>query len=488
MIVDGTPDVSHTEQITFVLRYVHKAEDNVWAIKERLLLFEDCEKKKGKDIANLLCIVLQRNGIDLQHCRGQGYDNGSNMSGIYNGVQALILEKNPQAIFCPCSAHSLNLCGVHATESSAVVKSFFGNIQKLYNLFSGSPSRWKVLQDNTEMSLHRMSDTRWSARIDAVKPLVKRPREILHSLHTLKEDFDLPGDLYNEVTSLTTWFQSFEFVVLATFWFKTLQAVNDVNCLLQGTQLTLDEEIRLLKSLLNDLQRIRESWSVLIEEASVVAVNLGFEESFMQKRLRRSKIYFDEDRRNAYEHANEEERFRVDVFYVALDKLIQEIKTRFQKAEKINNMFSFIWNPSTDDAESSVAKAIKLSEFYSGDLNAGDFSEETRHLASVGIPLFGKVSSLELLNKIYQKGLQNIFPQTCVALRIFITIPVSVAEGERSFSKLTIVKNHLRSTMGQDRLLSLLLLSCEHDLAKSLNYDDIIHTFASSRARRIHLS
>ena len=151
-------------------------------------------------------------------------------------------------------------------------------------------------------------------------------------------------------------------------------------------------------------------------------------------------------------------------------------------------MFSFIWNPSTDDAESSVAKAIKLSEFYSGDLNAVGFSEETHHLASVGIPLFGKVSSLELLNKIYQKGLQNIFPQTCVALRIFITIPVSVAEGERSFSKLAIVKNHLRSTMGQDRLLSLLLLSCEHDLAKSLNYDDIIHTFASSRARRIHLS
>ena len=154
VIVDGTPDVSHTEQITFVLRYVHKAEDGVWTIKERLLLFEDCEKKKGKDIADLLCVDLQKNGIDLQHCRGQGYDNGSNMSGIYNGLQALILQKNPQAIFCPCSAHSLNLCDVHAGESSAVVKSFFGNIQKLYNLFSGSPSWWKVLQDNSGVSLH----------------------------------------------------------------------------------------------------------------------------------------------------------------------------------------------------------------------------------------------------------------------------------------------------------------------------------------------
>jgi len=59
------------------------------------------------------------------------------------------------------------------------MKSFFGNVQKLYNLFSGSHARWKVLQEAAQLSLHRMSDTCWSARIDAVRPLVKRPREIV---------------------------------------------------------------------------------------------------------------------------------------------------------------------------------------------------------------------------------------------------------------------------------------------------------------------
>ena len=175
-IVDGTPDVSHTEQITFVLRYAHRSQDNVWEIKERFLKYEDCEEKKGRDIAQPICKVLEESGIQLQNCRGQGYDNGSNMTGIYRGAQAIILEKNPQAIFSPCSAHSLNLCGVHAAESSVVMKSFFGNVQKLYNLFSGSPARWKVLQEIAQLSLHQMSDTRWSARIDAVKPLAKRPR------------------------------------------------------------------------------------------------------------------------------------------------------------------------------------------------------------------------------------------------------------------------------------------------------------------------
>ena len=175
------------------------------------------------------------------------------------------------------------------------------------------------------------------------------------------------------------------------------------------------------------------------------------------------------------------------MFFSALDKLIEEIRRRSQKAEEINRMFSFIWNRNTDDTDSDVSKAVELSKFYSNDLNADDFCEEIRHLASVGTELFGNVSSLHLLNLIHKRGLQNIFPQTCIALRIFITMPVSVAKGERSFSKLAIVKNHLRSSMGQDPLSSLVLLSCEHDLAKALNYDSLIDTFASARARRVNI-
>ena len=238
---------------------------------------------------------------------------------------------------------------------------------------------------------------------------------------------------------------------------------------------------------MKDLQCIRDSWSAIVEESRLVAANLGFEESFKQKRKIKQKIFHNEDRRNVHEHATEEDKFRIEVFYAALDKAIQEIGERAQKAKEINNRFSFIWNWELP-ADIAASKAVKLAKFYPSDISTDDIIEEVHHIASIGKELFGQVSSLELLNLIYKKGLQNIFPQTCIALRIFITIPVSVAEGERSFSKLAIVKNCLRSTMKQDRLSSLVLLSCEHDLAKSLNYDRIIDTFASSRARRIQLS
>ena len=154
------------------------------------------------------------------------------MAGIYNGVQAAILEKNPQALFSSCSAHSLNLCGVHGSESSAVVKSFWGNIQRLYTLFSSS----FLLEDfarGSGVSLHKLSTTRWSARIEAVKALVKRPREIFNALKGLRDHY-LPGDVCNDVENLIQWLQSLEFVLLIRIWFKVLQTINDASVLLHG--------------------------------------------------------------------------------------------------------------------------------------------------------------------------------------------------------------------------------------------------------------
>ena len=84
IIVDATLDSAHIEQTTFLLRFV-KNVDGVWEIQERFLLFADCNKKKGIDIANLILKILADHNLSISNCRGQGYDNGSNMSGCYNG-------------------------------------------------------------------------------------------------------------------------------------------------------------------------------------------------------------------------------------------------------------------------------------------------------------------------------------------------------------------------------------------------------------------
>nr|XP_047143104.1 52 kDa repressor of the inhibitor of the protein kinase-like [Hydra vulgaris] len=160
IITDSTPDSSHSEQITFVFRFLHFNDNQLWEVKERFLKLEELEKKKGSDITKLILNVLEENELDIKNCRGQGYNNGAKMASIYIGVQALIRQNIPQAIFIPCSARSVNLCAVHAIESSVPAKSYFGNIQKQYNLFGSSPVRWKILQEETGQSLHKLSVTR----------------------------------------------------------------------------------------------------------------------------------------------------------------------------------------------------------------------------------------------------------------------------------------------------------------------------------------
>nr|XP_047137555.1 zinc finger MYM-type protein 1-like [Hydra vulgaris] len=372
------------------------------------------------------------------------------MAGIYNGVQALIRQNNPQAIFIPCSAHSLNLCAVYAIESSAPAKSYFGNIQKLYNLFSSSPVRWKILQEETGQSLHKLSVTQWSSRIESVKPLAKKPREILKLLHRLKE-LDLPGE------------------------------INNVSLLLQSTQLTLDDEVKILNVTLMDLDRIRLSWDLILIEATEVAKNFKFDKIMFSVKRTRKKIISDETA--GYNHEEASKNFECNVFNVALDNLTSQMRSRFKVIEEECSKFSFLWSLQKSQTDQELGlKAENLAKLYPEDLCKNKFSDEVRHFFSVRRNILASEKPVELLNEVYAKGLHSIFPQVCVSLRIFLTFPVSTSEGERSSSKLAIIKNYLRSTMGQERLCYLMILSIESDLAINVNSN-----FAAKKARKISM-
>ena len=116
---------------------------------------------------------------------------------------------------------------------------------------------------------------------------------------------------------------------------------------------------------------------------------------------------------------------------------------------------------------------------YSVDVS-NDLTEEVLFLKNIHIANFGNATlrPIKLLNKIYELKLSSMFPNCCIALRLFCTLPVTVAEGERSFSTLDRVKNCKRSTMKQDRLSALSILSIESELTRKLDYNDMIERFA----------
>jgi len=50
-----------------------------------------------------------------------------------------------------------------------------------------------------------------------------------------------------------------------------------------------------------------------------------------------------------------------------------------------------------------------------------------------------------------------------------------------------LIKNRLRTSMGQDRLISLMVLSIESDILRGLSFDDLIDEFASKKSRKVPL-
>ena len=106
IICDEASDASNKEQLLFCLRYLNNDGD----ICEDCLKFIQCKSGlTGKDLYNEVTEELSSFGLDLQNCRGKGYDDAGAVSGHVNGLPALILRENSQALYGHCASDRFNL-------------------------------------------------------------------------------------------------------------------------------------------------------------------------------------------------------------------------------------------------------------------------------------------------------------------------------------------------------------------------------------------
>ena len=78
--------------------------------------------------------------------RGQSYDGASNMSGVYNGLQAKLKEHSKNAFYIWCSSHRLNLVLANAANCIPEAKTFFGVLEQIYTILTASHKRFAMLE------------------------------------------------------------------------------------------------------------------------------------------------------------------------------------------------------------------------------------------------------------------------------------------------------------------------------------------------------
>ena len=140
--VDSTLDITHSDQLTIIVRYINMVD---YQPVERFLTFINISNHTGKNLADTLLQFLSNQNIHFNNCRGQTYDNASNISGKYIGMQQILKNKNSLVHYIPCAAHSLNVVGQSAVNCCIEAVSFFEILNRLYTFFVASTYRWDVM-------------------------------------------------------------------------------------------------------------------------------------------------------------------------------------------------------------------------------------------------------------------------------------------------------------------------------------------------------
>jgi hypothetical protein len=438
--------------------------------------------------------------LPLEDCRCQCYDNAAVMSGRISGVQKRILDKNPLALFLNCDNHSLNLSAVHAAAEETLAVTFFSTVEGVYTFFAHSTVRWQQLKDVVKCTVKRESDTRWSSREEAVKVIMENIDQLVKLLEDMTNRQKHTTETCVNAQQLLDNILTYNFLCLRHFWNIVLGRINRVQKRLQDPTMNFREAAADLECL---IVFFHEHHHDICEHAmsygKCKCEEWGIE---IERRVRRRRRMPGELARDAG-LTTEQEVSRV--LNSILDRLVSEMTDRFSRLRDLNTKFGFLLDTKSlllqhevpDDAGDKDgelrSQCLHFGETYSSDVNGNELLQEVfdcrlliKQRQQKGSDFKQPTTPEELVKFIVSYG-DDIFPNMKIALQMLLTVSVSTASCERSFSKMKLILTYLRASMSQSRLNDLALLSIEKETLHSIDFTSIIDDFAAMKARRVDI-
>ncbi|XP_054706649.1 52 kDa repressor of the inhibitor of the protein kinase-like [Uloborus diversus] len=484
IICDETTDESKKEQLTFCVRYV---DIDSFTTREDFLGFVELKATTGLSIKSAIDEELTKLNLSYKYLCGQGYDGASNMSGPFKGVQALISEEQPLAIYTHCFSHSLNLCITKSCQIP-VIRNVMGTVETVSVFLSASAHRTNALIDVVEKQdfsetkkkrLKALCPTRRVERHDSLitfKELLVPVVTVLESLHTTAS-----SEASTKAYMLNASIKRSEFIVGVEISVYCLSLTLRLSQQLQSPKQDLSSALANVSQVLDTFRSVRQNaeleFQTIYKNCLEIAEELDLELEIPRSGKRKSA-------RDCTPPENPEVYFRRTVFLPLIDHFISEIDCRFSRdflgVLPLEGLIPSNLSRYTD--KNIITAAEKYRNFTDELGSLSLLLAEIKMWRNKWLPICGPpttaIGALKELDP-------SFFPSIAVLLQIFATIPVTTSTPERSFSTLKRIKTYLRSTMGEVRLNGLALANVARD--RDVSVDKIIELFCKSKKRRMCL-
>lgn len=266
---------------------------------------------------------------------------------------------------------------------------------------------------------------------------------------------------------------------ILTLWHDILIRFDELSKLMQKSDVLLATVVKLFESLRSYIDVIRDQFTEYESKAKSKLPDSDYSNVKQRQRKRSTRISFFDG--PAVETAMDSSAmFKVSTFLPVIDSLKTELERR-GKAYRENLSCELI-----------NIKCHALASMYKDDLVADEMVSEYSHFqeycqiaaaaaAESENKTFGAAEQYLLMKA---DGVESVFPNVEVALRIYLSLMVSNCSGERSFSRLKLLKAPNRSTMLQEKLNCFALMSIENDVLQQIDFADVITDFAKLKSRK----
>ncbi|CAN8006679.1 unnamed protein product, partial [Ixodes pacificus] len=165
-------------------------------------------------------------------------------------------------------------------------------------------------------------------------------------------------------------------------------------------------------------------------------------------------------------------KFLIETYNVVIGSLSSALRVRKVAYAELCQKFGFL--------KLLTEKFVKIYKNYLEPAFSAEVIQFSNFLQSSACQ---DTSALGLKILLHERKLIHVFPNLSIALRIYLSIPVANCKSERLFSKLSLIKNRLRSNILDGKPNSLAIMSIESDLVHDLCFEQTISDFAKGKAR-----